>query len=50
LPAADELRKIVVQKPPAPVTVEPGLATAPPEQLALGSKPAESQTQENQQA
>jgi segregation and condensation protein B len=49
LPAADELRKIVVQKPPAPVTVEPGLATTPPEQLALGSKPAESQTQENQQ-
>ncbi|HUA36791.1 MAG TPA: SMC-Scp complex subunit ScpB [Candidatus Sulfopaludibacter sp.] len=38
LPAADELRKIVVQKPPAPVTVEPGLATAPPEQLALGNE------------
>jgi segregation and condensation protein B len=38
LPAADELRKIVVQKPPAPVTVEPGLATTPPEQLALGSE------------
>ncbi len=38
LPAADELRKIVVQKPPAPVTVEPGLATTPPEQLALGNK------------
>jgi len=37
LPAADELRKIVVQKPPAPVTVEPGLATTPPEQLALGN-------------
>jgi segregation and condensation protein B len=37
LPAADELRKIVVQKPPAPVTVEAGLATTPPEQLALGS-------------
>ena len=35
LPAADELRKIVVQKPPAPVTAEPGLATTPPEQLAL---------------
>lgn len=35
LPAADELRKIVVQKPPTPVTVEPGLATTPPEQLAL---------------
>jgi segregation and condensation protein B len=37
LPAADELRKMVVQKPPAPVTVEPGLATTPPEQLALGN-------------
>jgi len=35
LPAADELRKIVVQKPPAPVTTEPGLATVPPEQLHL---------------
>jgi len=35
LPAGDELRKIVVEKPPAPVTADPGLATAPPEQLAL---------------
>ena len=35
LPAADELRKIVVEKPPAPVTAEPGLATNPPEQLAM---------------
>jgi segregation and condensation protein B len=35
LPAADELRRIVVEKPPAPVTAEPGLATTPPEQLAL---------------
>jgi segregation and condensation protein B len=35
LPAADELRKIVVEKPPAPVTVDPGLATVPPEQLAI---------------
>ena len=35
LPAADELRKIVVEKPPAPVTAEPGLATAAPEQLKL---------------
>ena len=35
LPAADELRRIVVQRPPAPVTAEPGLATNPPEQLAL---------------
>jgi len=40
LPAADELRRIPVEKPPAPVTVEPGLATTPPEQLHLneGSK------------
>jgi segregation and condensation protein B len=35
LPAADELRKITVEKPPAPVTAEPGLATTPPEQLNL---------------
>ncbi len=45
LPAADELRKIVVEKPPAPVTVEPGLATTPPEQLALGNKEGENQNQ-----
>ena len=36
LPAADELRRIPVEKPPAPVTADPGLATTPPEQLALG--------------
>lgn len=35
LPAADELRKIVVEKPPAPLTADPGLATTPPEQLTL---------------
>jgi hypothetical protein len=35
LPAADELRRIVVQKPESLVTAELGLATAPPEQLAL---------------
>jgi segregation and condensation protein B len=35
LPAADELRRIPVEKPPAPVTVDPGLATAAPEQLNL---------------
>jgi segregation and condensation protein B len=40
LPAADELRRIVVEKPPAPVTVDPGLATAPPEQLALENSEA----------
>jgi segregation and condensation protein B len=33
LPAADELRRVVVQKPETLLTVEPGLATAPPEQL-----------------
>jgi segregation and condensation protein B len=35
LPAADELRRIVVEKPPGPVTAEPGLATNPPDQLTL---------------
>jgi len=35
LPAADELRRIVVQKPEALLTVDPGLATAPPEQLSV---------------
>jgi segregation and condensation protein B len=35
LPAADELRRVVVQKPESLVTAEPGLATVPPEQLAL---------------
>jgi segregation and condensation protein B len=35
LPAADELRRIVVEKPPAPITTDPGLATVPPEQLTL---------------
>ena len=34
LPAADELRRIVVETPPEPVTVDPGLATTPPEALA----------------
>jgi segregation and condensation protein B len=37
LPAADELRRIVIQKPAGPVTVDPGLATVPPEQLTLGA-------------
>src|SRR5438445_6398914 len=35
LPAADELRRVVVQKPEALVTADPGLATVPPEQLSL---------------
>jgi len=41
LPAADELRRIVVQKPEALLTVDPGLATAPPEQLAMADAPPE---------
>jgi segregation and condensation protein B len=45
LPAADELRRIVVEKPPALATVDPGLATAPPEQLALPSETPEPQGQ-----
>ena len=35
LPAAEELRRIPVERPPAPITVDAGLATAPPEQLQL---------------
>ena len=35
LPAADELRRIPAQKPESLLTVEPGLATTPPEQLIL---------------
>jgi segregation and condensation protein B len=41
LPAADELRRIPMHKPESLLTVDPGLATAPPEQL---------QTQEEQPA
>ena len=33
LPAADELRRVVVTKPETLLTVDPGLATAPPERL-----------------
>jgi segregation and condensation protein B len=35
LPAADELRRVVVEKPESLVTADPGLATVPPEQLSL---------------
>ena len=38
LPAADELRRIPVERPPAPVTADAGLATAPPEQLQLNEE------------
>jgi len=39
LPAADELRRIPVQKPESLLTVEPGLATNPPGQLSFGGMP-----------
>ncbi|MEW6304206.1 MAG: SMC-Scp complex subunit ScpB [Verrucomicrobiota bacterium] len=44
LPAAEELRRIPVKKPESLLTLDPGLATAPPEQLTLeqvegGDKP-----------
>jgi segregation and condensation protein B len=38
LPAADELRRIPITKPPTPVTADPGLATTPPEQLQLNEE------------
>jgi segregation and condensation protein B len=38
LPAADDLRRIVVQKPESLLTAEPGLATVPPEQLSLSAE------------
>jgi segregation and condensation protein B len=37
LPAADELRRIPILKPETLETVDPGLATTPPEQLSLPS-------------
>jgi hypothetical protein len=46
LPTADELRRIPIEKPPGPVTAEPGLATHPPEQLALENQKPEEQKPE----
>jgi segregation and condensation protein B len=40
LPAADELRRIPVEKPAALVTAEPGLATVPPDAAAQPELPA----------
>jgi segregation and condensation protein B len=45
LPAADELRRIPIEKPPSPVTAEAGLATTPPEQLALSEGSPENKTE-----
>ena len=53
LPAADELRRIPVTRPESLLTADPGLATAPPDQLTLAeveqekapeAPPAESET------
>jgi len=44
LPAAEELRRIPVQKPEGLPTAEPGLATVPPEQLALPTETPDAQT------
>jgi segregation and condensation protein B len=49
LPAADELRRIPIERPPAPVTAEPGLATNAPEQLALENKEEQKAESENPQ-
>jgi len=45
LPAADELRRVVVQRPEALATADPGLATVPPEQLALPTEEAKGEGQ-----
>src|SRR6266478_3463752 len=42
MPEADELRRIPVQRPESLVTAEPGLATTPPEQLALPTEQPQS--------
>ncbi|MFO1476099.1 MAG: SMC-Scp complex subunit ScpB [Verrucomicrobiota bacterium] len=50
LPAADELRKIVVEKPPGLATVDPGLATTPPEQLTLEQAEGQAPIGENSES
>jgi segregation and condensation protein B len=45
LPAADELRRVVIQKPESLVTADPGLATVPPEQLALPTEEPKPESQ-----
>ena len=50
LPAADELRRIPLEKPPGLTTVDPGLATAAPEQLKLEeNKPAHGENKNAEQ-
>lgn len=51
LPAADELRRIVVQKPEALLTIDPGLATAPPDLIPQAeSAPADAPAAEPETA
>jgi segregation and condensation protein B len=50
LPAADELRRIPIQKPEGLATVDPGLATAPPEQLALPTEEQKTAAESPKQA
>lgn len=40
LPAADELRRVEIKRPESLLTVDAGLATTPPEQLALAEETA----------
>ena len=51
MPAADELRRMVVEKPAGLMTTEPGLATTPPDQLTLeeaeGQKAEEAEKSES---
>jgi len=39
LPASDELRRITIKKPENLLTADPGLATAPPEELTAANEP-----------
>jgi segregation and condensation protein B len=50
LPAADELRRVPVQKPAGFATVEPGLATAPPPDLTVPLPQAEGVTPSSETA
>ena len=45
LPAADELRRVVIKKPESLLTLDPGLATAPPEQLTIVEAPSDADAQ-----
>jgi len=46
LPVADELRRVVVQRPEGLLTADAGLVTVPPEQLTLADAPAASEQAE----